>query len=81
MLYRYVYESFLILPGINLVFLRATLYVILDSEHFSDHVCPEATCISGECVNSSLVCNGELNCLDGSDEAHCGLEIITSFPS
>ncbi|CAL4087148.1 unnamed protein product, partial [Meganyctiphanes norvegica] len=31
----------------------------------------EATCMSGECVSKSAVCNGVYDCSDGSDEMRC----------
>ncbi|XP_068160698.1 SCO-spondin [Antennarius striatus] len=40
---------------------------------------PRVLCVEGQfscrsfgCVNSALVCNGRRDCLDGSDEEHCG---------
>ncbi|XP_078043463.1 terribly reduced optic lobes isoform X5 [Augochlora pura] len=37
------------------------------------HVCQydEATCSNGECIPKSYVCNGRLDCTDGSDEMRC----------
>ncbi|XP_071874839.1 terribly reduced optic lobes isoform X18 [Bombus fervidus] len=37
------------------------------------HACQydEATCSNGECIPKSYVCNGRLDCTDGSDEMRC----------
>ena len=35
------------------------------------------TCGNGRCINTSLVCNGEDNCKDLSDEADCGTYLLT----
>ncbi|XP_034185293.1 terribly reduced optic lobes isoform X7 [Osmia lignaria lignaria] len=37
------------------------------------HVCmyDEATCSNGDCIPKSYVCNGRLDCTDGSDEMRC----------
>lgn len=32
----------------------------------------EATCRNGECVSKSVLCNGVMDCSDGSDEQNCG---------
>uniref|UniRef100_A0A182QPA6 Basement membrane-specific heparan sulfate proteoglycan core protein n=1 Tax=Anopheles farauti TaxID=69004 RepID=A0A182QPA6_9DIPT len=31
----------------------------------------EATCMNGECILKSLICNGRRDCADGSDEVEC----------
>ncbi|XP_026667400.1 basement membrane-specific heparan sulfate proteoglycan core protein-like [Ceratina calcarata] len=37
------------------------------------HVCQydEATCSNGDCIPKSYVCNGKVDCTDGSDEMRC----------
>ncbi|XP_053982835.1 basement membrane-specific heparan sulfate proteoglycan core protein-like isoform X1 [Hylaeus volcanicus] len=39
------------------------------------HVCQydEATCSNGDCIPKSYVCNGRLDCTDGSDEMRCSI--------
>lgn len=32
----------------------------------------EATCRNGECIQKSVLCNGVMDCSDGSDEQNCG---------
>ena len=32
----------------------------------------EFACLSGECLSSSVVCDGNANCMDRSDEMGCG---------
>jgi len=34
------------------------------------------TCRSGACITAALVCNGEVDCLDGSDEGP-GCQLLT----
>ncbi len=36
----------------------------------------EATCRSGQCIQRNAVCNGVLDCSDGSDENNCGSKTI-----
>ncbi|XP_076237455.1 basement membrane-specific heparan sulfate proteoglycan core protein-like [Calliopsis andreniformis] len=56
---------------------RVTVY--LNVEKFEPpatdrpHVCQydEATCSNGDCIPKSHVCNGRLDCTDGSDEMRC----------
>ena len=31
----------------------------------------QATCVNGDCVSRSLVCDGNFDCADGSDERNC----------
>jgi hypothetical protein len=40
---------------------------------FLAYVCPsrEKQCANGECLNRDLFCDGDKNCLDGSDEIFC----------
>lgn len=40
----------------------------------------EFQCRTGECVDTRRVCDGRMDCLDGSDEAHCGVERHAAIP-
>ncbi|XP_054848150.1 MAM and LDL-receptor class A domain-containing protein 1 isoform X2 [Eublepharis macularius] len=66
--------------------------VCLDSFHFMDEKIPdmpvacspgEFTCSNGQCINSSLACDYQLDCLDGSDEnpAACVNYTVCDFDS
>lgn len=57
--------------------------ICLDNFHFTDNKLPEMpvvcypeefACANGHCIDSTLVCDYQLDCLDGSDEnsAACG---------
>ena len=39
----------------------------------------EATCRNGECVSKSVLCNGVMDCSDGSDEQNCGGGSVNFF--
>lgn len=45
---------------------------------FSDHVCElhEFRCGDGACIRKEFVCDGNQDCIGGSDEAVCSMYLI-----
>ena len=41
--------------------------------------CPEFTCNDGMCLNFTMVCNGRMECPDGSDEYNCNSKFLSKY--
>ncbi|CAG7687954.1 unnamed protein product [Allacma fusca] len=54
---------------------RASVYLRVESNQLRPPTAcaaHEATCTNGECIDKSMVCDGDKDCSDGSDEIRCG---------
>lgn len=71
---RYLRRSYLMLDILIKVLIRNCMFVSTENvTSYYPTVCSanQATCMNGDCISKSQICDGVFNCADGSDEKSC----------